>query len=328
MAKKKIPAAKKTSSIRTSSEKSAYPDISTVLSGVQMKNPLVLSSGYLGTTASILVRSAREGAGAVTAKSCSLQPRAGHRNPTVISTDDFVMNAVGLSNPGAVDMEFEVREAVKGAGALGVPVFASIFGETISEYGEVAAIIAKAKPAILEVNVSCPNISNEGKMFGADVGDVQAVVYSVKDACGRIPVYVKLSPNVNDISKIAKAAIEAGADGITAINTLRGMMIDPIARKPVFTNITAGVSGPAIKPIALRCVYEIRKAVGPTVPIIGGGGIVSGRDAAEMILAGATAVGIGSAICYREKPFEQIAGELARFMQENNHAKLLDLKLQ
>jgi len=292
-------------------------DLSVTLCGVELLNPLILASGILGTEADLLARVARAGAGAVTAKSCSLQPRAGHPNPTVLAWEHGLINAVGLANPG---VEAEVEELARAKvllRPLGALLIASIFADTVEHFARVAAHIVRARPDLIEVNISCPNVHAEfGTPFSADPGAAAEVTAAVQEAvAGAAPVLVKLSPNVADIGAIARAVQAAGADGITAINTLAGMVIDVHARLPVLANRTGGLSGPAIRPLAVRCVYEIFRAV--NLPIIGTGGVTSGRDAVEMIMAGATAVGIGSAV-YGEGPevFSRIRDEMATLMAE------------
>jgi dihydroorotate dehydrogenase (NAD+) catalytic subunit len=278
---------------------------------VELPNPLVLASGILGTEAELMARVARSGAGAVTAKSCSLEPRAGHPNPTVLAWEHGLINAVGLANPG---VEAEVEE-LAGAKALleplGVALIASVFADTVENFARVAGRVIEAGPDLLEVNISCPNVHDEfGTPFAADAAAAARVTAAVKESVAdRVPVLVKLSPNVNDIATVARAVEAAGADGITAINTLAGMVIDVHAQRPILANRTGGLSGPAIRPLAVRCVYEIYRAV--DLPIIGTGGVSTGQDAVEMIMAGATAVGLGSAV-YGEGPevFGRVAGEM------------------
>ncbi|MBN1385782.1 dihydroorotate dehydrogenase [Candidatus Woesearchaeota archaeon] len=289
---------------------------------IELENPTVLASGIMGVTPSSLKFCEQNGAGALTTKSIGLEPRKGHPNPTVIEFPAGIINAVGLSNPGARAGAGEIVEA---RARCSVPVFASIFGRTVDEYGEVARIIGEAGPHMVEVNVSCPNVESEfGRMFCMDLVALQKVTQIVKDNV-HCPVFVKLSPNVPDIKNAAIAAVAGGADGITAINTVGpGMLIDPVSRKPVLANIVGGLSGPAIKPIAVRCVYDIRKVV--DVPIIGVGGISSGNDIVEMLLAGANAVGIGSAVWYRGVDvFRTSVGELKDFMQKNGYSDVNQL---
>jgi dihydroorotate dehydrogenase (NAD+) catalytic subunit len=280
-----------------------------------LPNPLVLASGILGTEAALMVRVARAGAGAITAKSCSLEPRAGHPNPTVLAWEYGLINAVGLANPG---VEAEVKE-LKEAKALlkqpGVALIASVFADTVQNFARVARRLVEAQPDLLEVNISCPNVHDEfGTPFAADASAAAKVTEAVKEAVAGAPnappVLVKLSPNVADIAAIARAVESAGADGISAINTLTGMIIDIDARRPILANRTGGLSGPAIRPLAVGCVYKIYRAI--QIPILGMGGVSSGRDAVEMIMAGASAVGVGSAV-YEGGPeiLGQIGDEMA-----------------
>jgi dihydroorotate dehydrogenase (NAD+) catalytic subunit len=293
------------------------------LCGVGLPNPLILASGILGTEAELLTRVARSGAGAVTAKSCSLEPRAGHPNPTVLAWEHGLINAVGLANPG---VEAEVEELARTRAlleSLGVALIASVFADTVENFACVAGRVVDAGPDLLEVNISCPNVHDEfGTPFAADAAAAAEVTAAVKEAvAGRVPVLVKLSPNVSDIAEIARAVEIAGADGITAINTLTGMVIDVHARRPILANRTGGLSGPAIRPLAVCCVYDIYRAV--KLPIVGTGGVSSGRDALEMVMAGATAVGVGSAV-YGEGPevFGQIADQMGALLEELGYASV------
>lgn len=290
------------------------PDTSIKLGDLKLRNPLVLASGVMGTSATLLERVALSGAGAVTAKSCGLTSRLGHPNPVMVDWGCGLLNAIGLTNPGAEE-EVELLKASKEAlKQIGVPLFTSIFGGTVEEFGQVAGIISGAEPDLIEVNISCPNVRDDfGTPFAARPDTASAVARAVKMEVGEIPIAVKLAPNVPDIGRIARAVVDAGADAITAINTMPGMVIDADAATPVLSNRTGGISGPALKPIALRCVAEIAKAV--NVPIIGTGGVLTGRDAIEMMMAGATAVGVGSAFWYRgPETFELILNEMIDFL--------------
>jgi dihydroorotate dehydrogenase (NAD+) catalytic subunit len=236
-----------------------------------------------------------------------------------------VLNAIGLTNPGARAEVPLLRETKQRLAALGVPLFASIFAPRLEDYGEVARVIAEAEPDLIEVNISCPNVASEfGTPFSASAESAAAVTRTVRKAVS-LPISIKLAPNVPEISRIAQAIVAEGADAITAINTMPAMLIDALAAKPVLSNRTGGLSGPALKPIALRCVYELAQAV--SVPIIGTGGVSSGIDAVEMIMAGATLVGIGSAVI-EDGPsvFARICTELVTFMSINGYAQLADLR--
>jgi len=288
-----------------------------------MRNPLILASGIRGNNANLLIRAAKEGAGAVTSKSCSLQPREGHRNPTMVGSGSTYLNAIGLSNPGVEEEIGEIKRAAKEAG---VPIIASIVAFSVEDFGRVAARICVARPHMIEVDASCPNIDAGGKMFSNYVEDAVAVTKSVR-AATKIPFSVKLSPGVPNIGEIAAACVDEGADCITAVNTMDGMYVDAYARRGILHNWFGGVSGPALKPIALKCVYNIRKAIGPSVPIIGTGGVTTGLDAIEMIMAGATAVGVGTAVVLRKNAFKDIAAEMQEFMKKEGYSKISQLKL-
>jgi dihydroorotate dehydrogenase (NAD+) catalytic subunit len=304
------------------SDLQSAPDLSTTLCTVPLPNPTVLASGILGLSHDVLMRVARSGAGAVTAKSCSLKPRPGYPNPTILDWGPGLINAVGLSNPGVEVMVEEIRAARQELAPLGVPVIASIFAETIYDFGTVARFISEAEPDLIEVNISCPNIDDRYRqMFAADPYVVAQVTRRVKQHTD-IPVLVKLSPNVTDVVEIARTAVEAGADGITAINSLGpGLILDVETCRPVLSHGTGGVSGPAMRPIAVRCVRDICQAV--DVPVVAVGGVTTGRDVVEMILVGATAVGIGSAVYFRGmEVFRKICAELQDYMARHGYSNL------
>lgn len=301
------------------------PNITVKIGNLQLRNPLVLASGVMGTSATLLRRVALSGAGAVTAKSCGLTPREGHPNPVMADWGNGLLNAIGLTNPGAEKEVKLLRDSKQALGPLGVPLFASIFAGTVEEFGQVSKIIANAEPDLIEVNISCPNVRDDfGTPFAAQPETASAVTQAVKAAVGAIPIAVKLAPNVPDIGRIAEAVVDAGADVITAINTMPGMVIDADAATPVLSNKTGGISGPALKPVALRCVAEIAKTV--SVPIIGTGGVLTGRDAVEMMMAGATAVGVGSALWYRgPEAFSLIVDEMVEFMTDHQIENINDV---
>lgn len=303
------------------------PDLSVEFCGVRLRNPLVLAAGILGTSAELLVRVARSGAGMVTTKSCGLTPREGHPNPTVLDWGHGLINAVGLANPGVEEEVKIVAHAKELLAPLEVPLVASIFAETVQGFAEVAARMAEAQPDFIELNISCPNVSDEfGRPFAYDACQAAAATGTVKQATS-IPIIVKLSPNVTDIAAIARSVEQAGADAIAAVNTLGpGMIIDIHSGQPILANKVGGVSGPAIRPIAVRCVYEIHEAV--SVPIIGMGGVTEGRDALEMIMAGATAVGVGSAVRYHGlMTFRTVLNEMKAFMIEEKHLTLDEIRM-
>jgi len=306
--------------------KSKTIDLSCAICGVDMPNPTILPSGILGLSHAVLERVAHSGAGGVTTKSCSLKPRPGHHNPVILDWGPGLINAVGLSNPGVEVMVEEIRTAREQLAPLGVPVIASIFADTIYDFGTIARFISEAEPDLIEVNISCPNVdAGYLQMFAADPYVAAQVTLRVKMNTD-IPVLVKLSPNVTDIVEIAEAVVEAGADGITAINTLGpGIILDIETCRPVLAHETGGVSGPAIRPIAVRCVRDICRAV--QAPVVAIGGVTSGRDVVEMLLVGASAVGIGSAVAQRGiDVFQKACAELRAYMERHNYTALEDFR--
>jgi len=302
------------------------PDLSVSLAGVPLRNPLVLASGIWGSCAGTLKRAGRAGAGAVTSKSCSVLPRQGHPNPTVLSWGHGLINAVGLSNPGAEAERDELVRAREDLRASGAALIVSVFGDSPEAFAETVRILEPVGADLVEVNISCPNVHSEfGRPFALEPAAAAQVTEAVRrEHAG--PLLVKLSPNTPDLVDVARAVVSAGADGLTAINTLGpGMVIDLHARRPILANLTGGVSGPAIRPIAVRCVYEIAQAL--DVPIIGTGGVSSGADALEMIMAGATAVGIGSALeMDGEEIFGRVLREIAALMSELGVATLDEIR--
>jgi len=301
-------------------------DLRVTLCGVALPGPLVLASGIWGSSAATLVRAARAGAGAVTSKSCSLEPREGHPNPTVLPWQCGLINAVGLTNPGAHE-ECHVLEAARAElRPLGAALIASVFGGDVASFVGAVVALAPAQPDLLELNVSCPNVQAEhGRPFAYDPAATAQVTRAVREVWSG-PLLVKLSPNTPDLVAVGAAAIEAGADGLTAVNTLGpGMLVDLAARRPVLANLVGGVSGPALHPIAVRCVYDLWGAL--KVPIVGTGGVFCGRDALAMVMAGAAAVGLGSALERDgEAAFGRIMGEMRVLMNQLGVKTLTELQ--
>jgi len=266
--------------------------LSIELAGLRLANPTMLAAGILGLSSLSLKRIAEAGAGAAVTKSVGLKPRTGYANPTVVQTDCGTLNAMGLPNPGIYYFAKEIREAK----VIGCPIIVSVYGFSVEEFVEVAKKAEEAGAAALELNVSCPHVEKTGSEIGQDTKLLKAVVKAVKGEASK-PVFVKLTPNVTNIVESARAAEQGGADAITAINTVRALAINAETAKPVLGNKIGGLSGPAIKSIALRCVYEIYREV--KVPVIGCGGVSDWRDAVEFMLAGATAVQVGTAIAFK-----------------------------
>jgi dihydroorotate dehydrogenase (NAD+) catalytic subunit len=301
-------------------------DLAVDLCGLTLANPLVLASGIWGSGAGTLVRLAEAGAGAVTSKSCGVAPRAGHPNPTVLPWSCGLINAVGLSNPGAEAQAEMLTMARTQLQPLGVPLIASVFGHTLDEFARVVAVIETAEPDLVELNISCPNVEAEfGRPFALDPEAAARVVARVRSLCRR-PMLVKLSPNTPDLVQVAEAVVAEGADGLTAVNTLGpGMIIDTRARRPVLSNRVGGVSGAALRPIAVRCVHDLAAAV--PVPIVGTGGVASGDDALQMIMAGATAVGVGSALhTLGDDTFRRIRTEMETWLEKEGVQSLDEIR--
>ncbi|MSR87032.1 dihydroorotate dehydrogenase [Candidatus Peribacteria bacterium] len=285
-------------------------NLSQTLLGVTFSNPTVLASGIMGITASSWRLVANQGAGAITTKSIWLKEHKGHRNPTIISTEHWTLNAVGVPDAGPEKAREEISDFLK---EKPTPLIVNIIAESIENYGKTAAEFVSLNPDFLEVNISCPNIEDEfGRPFACSAPDAAAVTKAVKKVSKKIPVFIKLSPNVDNIGKIALACAEAGADGFTVINTVGpGMAIDLRSRMPILANKVGGLSGPGIKPIAVKCIADVYSATGGKLPIIGTGGVYTGEDAIELMLAGASLVGIGTAVADRGlEVFKHVCDEM------------------
>lgn len=286
-------------------------DIKVNLSGVELDNPIIPASGTFGFGKEFAELYDINELGAAAFKGTTLEPRFGNPLPRIAECTAGVLNAVGLQNPGldAVINE-ELPELAK---IFKKPLIANISGFSVSEYATCAEAMDRVDAVkIIEVNVSCPNVKKGGMSFGTSVDAVRSITKAVKQVTKK-PIYMKLSPNVTDIVEIAKACEDAGADGLSMINTLLGMRIEVRSRKPVMANVMGGFSGPAILPIAIRMVYQVAQAV--NIPIIGMGGLKSVDDVLEMIMAGATAVQIGAANLVDPFTCKEIIDELPDKME-------------
>jgi dihydroorotate dehydrogenase (NAD+) catalytic subunit len=284
------------------------PSLSVDAGGVSLRNPVMLAAGILGTTGASLRRAALAGAGGVVTKSIGIEPRDGHPGPNIVQVDCGLLNAMGLPNPGYKDFQEEIDIARTG----GVPVIASIFGGSASEF----ARIAKGLHAdAFELNLSCPHAEKYGSELGRYPDLVERVTGAVK-ASSDVPVWVKLTPNTADIVELGRAAEAGGADAVVAINTLKAMAIDTETGCPILGNRFGGLSGQAAKPVAVRCVYELSSNL--EIPVIGVGGISSWEDAAEMIMAGACAVQIGTALYKGFDIFREITDGLSSFLERKS----------
>lgn len=290
--------------------------------GQRLTTPLVLPAGVVGMSFSSLKRAVDSGAGMVTTKSFTIKPRAGHHGPVVAEFDGGLMNCMGLCNPGIGDGLTEIEEFRRVCSA---PVIVSLFGTTESEFASLARSVRGSAADFIELNLSCPNVSEEfGVAIASSPDAVRAMVAAAKGDSS-IPVIAKLSPNTDNIAAIARAAVDAGADGISLINTLGpGMAIDIIAEKPVLSNVAGGVSGPSVKPIAVRSIFEVRKEV--DVPIIGMGGVSTGDDAVELMMAGADVVGIGTAVYSRGvSVFRRVGEEIIDFLDRTGRNSVTEI---
>ncbi len=295
------------------------PDVSVTVAGIRLRNPTMLASGFLDETGGTLLRVFRAGAGAVVTKSIGPEPRDGYKNPTIVELEEGLLNAMGLPNPGAEAFGPEARVALDG----GAVVIGSVFGKDPDQYAAVAKRLASYGVHAIELNLSCPHAKGLGTEIAQSTEAVREFTAAVK-AKVNVPVMPKLSPNVSDIAEFARAAEDGGADAIVAINTLKAMAIAPELKMPILANKYGGLSGPAIRPVGVRCVYEIYEAV--DVPIVGVGGVTTGRDALEYIMAGATAVQIGTALTTRGlSVFSDVTAEIASFLDAQKVERLADL---
>lgn len=293
--------------------------LSTQICSMKLKNPTMLASGILGSTGASLRRVAEKGAGAVVTKSIGMEPREGHRNPSVIELENGLLNSIGLANPGYRAFGEEIAIAKKG----NVPVIVSVFGSSAGEFAEVAKAMESYGCDAVELNLSCPNVEKAGAFFGKDTELSYEVAKAVKKAV-KIPVIAKLTANVSDVVEIAKACEEAGCDAVTAINTLKAMKININAAKPILSAKFGGLSGSAIKPVAVRCVYEIASKT--DIEVIGCGGVMTGEDAVEFLMAGAKAVQIGTGVHFRGiSIFDKVAKEIEEFMLKNGYGSVEEL---
>lgn len=289
------------------------------ITGLKMHNPTILASGILGYSAETLERTVEAGAGAVVTKSVGLKSRAGYVNPTVVQTDFGLINAMGLPNPGIDEFVTEIRQMKT---IISKPLIVSVYGYSPEEYAVVARRAADAGADGIELNVSCPHVKDTGSEIGQDPQVLAEAVRQVKAVVDK-PVFVKLSPNVTNIVDIAEAAAKGGADVVTAINTVKAMAIDIETAMPILGNKRGGLSGPAIRPIAIRCVYDIYERV--KIPIIGCGGIMNWRDAVEFLLAGASAVQIGTAVALKDPSvFKAIANGIDQYLKRKGFKSVIE----
>ena len=291
-------------------------DLSTSIGSLKLKNPLIVASGVLGVSLGLMRRAEAGGAAALVTKTTTLKAREGHSNPVIVDLGYGLLNSMGLPNPGAREMGELVRKARE---TLGVPIIASIGASSPVEAERIAELLVHADA--YEINASCPHVKKLGLDVMSDARLLADIVTVVK-AFGK-PVYVKLSAH-GDFISAANRALDAGADGLVAINTLKGMAIDIWAKTPILGGIYGGLSGPAIRPVAIRCVYELYEEF-PRVPIIGVGGADSWRDVIEFLLAGASAVGVATALRRGFNVLEKMLKGVREYMVEEGFRSLGEL---
>ncbi len=295
-------------------------DLSVNVGGLKLKNPVMTASGTFGYGREFEQLTELKRLGAIVVKGISLEPSKGNPPPRIVETTGGMLNAIGLENVGLAAF---INEKLPYLSTLAVPVVVNIYGKTVEEYAELAKKLdGQNDVAAIEVNISCPNVKAGGVAFGVHADQARAVVQAVREKTGK-PVMVKLSPNVTDITEIARAVEAAGADSISLINTLTGMAVDIHSRRPKLANVTGGLSGPAVKPIALRMVWQTARAV--SIPVIGMGGIMSTEDALEFIVAGASAVQIGTANFVNPRVTMDILDGIEAFLIENKISRLSDI---
>lgn len=296
-------------------------DLTVDLGGLKLRNPVMPASGCFGFGREYSEYYSLDTLGAVVVKATTLKPRLGNPTPRVTEVTGGMLNAIGLANPGLSKV---LTEELPWLERQNVPIFVNVAGDTVEDYCSVVDEVCRSGLAqAIELNVSCPNVELGGLAFGVNPSVLRGLVEEVRKVC-TLPLYVKLSPNVTRIQDLAVAAASGGADGLSLINTLVGMQIDLATRKPALANKTGGLSGPAIKPVAVRMVYEVAREV--NLPIIGMGGICSGRDAAEFIMAGAWAVEVGTANFTDPYACPRIVAELKSFMEAEGITNLEEIR--
>ena len=287
-------------------------DFATTLAQAKFPNPIFTASGCAANGRELSAFFRLNEIGAVVTKSVMSQPRSGRATPRMAETPSGMLNAIGLQGPG---IEPFLKEDLPWLLANGARTVVSIAGESVEEFSSLARKVRSA-PGVsaIEVNISCPNVENRGLVFACDRSSAREVIEAVKRSVGNtIPIIAKLSPDVTDIVSIAEEVVQAGADGLAMINTLLGMVIDTETMRPKLANKTGGLSGPAIRPVAVRAIYQVHRAL-PNVPIVGMGGVITGNDAFELVLAGASAISVGTASFHDPSASVRIKRELEELL--------------
>jgi dihydroorotate dehydrogenase (NAD+) catalytic subunit len=300
------------------------PDLSVTIAGVRLQNPVIAASGTFGYGREYADFMDVSRLGGICTKGLTMNPRPGNTGIRIWETAAGLLNSIGLENPGIpAFIENELPYLRK----LGPAVIVNLSGSSLEEYTEGAAMLGASSADMIELNISCPNVKAGGMAFGLEPEAAASVVAPVRKALSGKPLMVKLSPNAPDLLAVARACVNAGADALSLVNTFKGMAIDIKNRKPVFDNTTAGLSGPAIKPIALRMVWELCRDAAITVPVVGLGGIATTDDALEFLMAGAAAVQVGSATFPHPATMTEIIDGLEAYMRRLNIACVRDINL-
>jgi len=301
----------------------SQPDLTTVLAGTRFPNPVFTASGCAAAGQELSQFFDVAALGGVVTKSIMLDARSGRATPRMAETPSGMLNSIGLQGPGIQHFLDKDLPWLAEAGARAV---VSIAGGSVEDYARLASHLrGRSGLAMIEVNISCPNVEDRGQVFACDPKAASGVVNAVrKNTDPKIPVFAKLSPDVTDIASIARACVDAGADGLSVINTLLGMVIDTTTMRPALAGTTGGLSGPAIRPVAVRCVWQVHQAL-PDVPILGMGGIRTGLDALEFLLAGASAVSVGTTVFGDPTAPVRILGELSAALAERGIERVSDV---
>ena len=297
-------------------------DLTTRLAGVEFPNPVFTASGCAAAGQELDQFFDVSSIGGVVTKSIMLEPRSGRPTPRMAETPSGMLNSIGLQGPG---IDAFLQRDLPWLEQRGARAVVSIAGGSVDDYAKLAGRLRGAPLAMIEVNISCPNVEDRGQVFACDAGGAAAVVSAVRKAvASSIPVFAKLSPDVTDIVAVARACVDAGADGLSMINTLLGIVIDTTSLRPVLAGVTGGLSGPAIRPVAVRCVWQVHAAM-PEVPILGMGGIRTGLDALEFLLAGASAVSVGTVTFHDPSAPARVLAELRHALDERGIERLEDI---
>ncbi len=294
-------------------------DMKVNICGVEFKNPIITASGTFGFGAEFGEYAELSEYGGIAMKGLTLAPRAGNKPPRIAEVPNGILNSVGLQNPG---VKYFVEHDMPILKNSGTNIITNISGNTVEEYCEMVEILSDTDVAMIELNVSCPNVKHGGLAFGTDPKTVENLTKEVKKYAKK-PIIVKLSPNVTSIADIARAAESGGADALSLINTLLGMSIDIHSRKPILANNMGGLSGPCVKPVAVRMVYQVSSAV--NLPIIGMGGVMSGDDVIEFMLAGASLVALGTGMFVKPDLILDVKKGINEYVQKHNVARITDL---